>query len=140
MKLRMASLIAGMLIGILLIIVNSCSTNQQTPAPQSRNQPTPESPPTKLVEIIFDVDEAQGIEDYQGSFKPPTAYVPVGTTVTWENKDSFRFNTHEVTSRDGLFNEPLNVGQSFNYTFTKPGTFKYYCKTFNNMMGEIIVE
>lgn len=139
MKIRMMSFIATILIGI-SIILSSCSTNQQTTKQKTANQQTPESTPTKLVEIVFEVEVAQGIEGYGGDFKPRTAYVPVGTTVTWENKDSFRFNTHEVISKDGLFDEPLGVGQSFNYTFTKPGIFKYYCKLFDTMLGEIVVE
>lgn len=156
MKVRVASLVAVILVGALLIIT-SCSSaqrtpnqqtpnqqtpNQQTPNQQTSNQ-TPEPPPTKLVKIVFDMgqaDQGPGMEGYQGDFKPQIIHLPVGTTLTWENDDTFTLHRHNVTSKDGLFDKDLNVDESYNYTFTKPGTFDYYCKIYPQMTGKIIVE
>jgi len=108
---------------------------------QSNNQ-TQQSPSTELIQIIFDMGRAAGpgIDVYKGDFKPPITYQPMGTIVTWENKDDFLLNRHNVTSKDGLFDKDLSLGESFNYTFTKAGTYDYYCKYFPDMRGEIVIE
>ncbi len=56
-------------------------------------------------------------------FTPSTITVPVGTTVTWTNKDQ---KLHTVTSADGLFNRTLSPGNSFSYNFTENGVFIYF--------------
>ncbi len=68
------------------------------------------------------------------AFTPQILTVKVGTTVTWTNNDSA---PHTVTSassmstsatRTGLFDSgTLNPGQTFSFTFTKPGTYFYEC-------------
>ena len=100
------------------------------------------APPTATVKIAFEMGRAeeQGLDAYKGEFKPQVIPVAVGTTVTWVNDDSFLHNSHTVTSRDGLFDKTLNLGESFNYTFTTPGVYKYYCKIFDIMTGEIDVQ
>lgn len=55
---------------------------------------------------------------------PAAITVPSGTTVTWVNKE---LEYHTVTSNDGLFDEPFTEVFPFTYTFTKPGTYVYYC-------------
>lgn len=60
------------------------------------------------------------------SFDPKQLTVPVGTTVVWVNKDSM---AHTVTADDKSFNSGnLNSGETFKFTFTKAGTFPYYCQ------------
>jgi len=71
-------------------------------------------------------------------YVPATLTVPVGTIVTWTNKEA---DIHTVDSYDGLFvSGPLYLGQTFSYTFTKSGTFNYYCKPHPDMFGTIIVK
>ncbi len=55
-------------------------------------------------------------------YEPETITVLAGTTVSWNNTTR---DYHTVTSDDGLFDSRLGGGQSFNYTFTKPGVFTY---------------
>jgi len=51
--------------------------------------------------------------------------VKVGTTVTWQNKDS---TEHTVTSNTNVFaSSILSPGQSFSYTFSTAGTYPYHC-------------
>lgn len=57
------------------------------------------------------------------NYVPETITVSVGTTITWTNTDK---GYHTVTSDDSLFDSPLPFGQSFSYTFTRPGTFDYH--------------
>lgn len=71
------------------------------------------------------------------SYRPASLTVPAGTEVTWINRDIVR---HTVTSDEGLFNSGnIERGKSFNYTFEKPGTYRYHCTIFPIMHGTIIV-
>ncbi len=76
------------------------------------------------------------------SFQPGTIEVAVGTTVVWTNND---FIEHSVTSGkpdapDGVFDSGFFLrGKTFSYTFTKPGTYAYFCRRHNSMFGEVVV-
>ena len=71
------------------------------------------------------------------AFTPPSLTVPMGTTVTWTNKDMVQ---HTATADDKSFDSgQLAPGASFSFTFTKAGTFTYKCTIHPNMMGTIIV-
>jgi plastocyanin len=75
------------------------------------------------------------IENFR--FDPPTLEVPVGTTVTWMNKDE---EIHVVTSSQGLFRSPgLEGDQQFAHRFEKPGTYEYGCAIHPQMKGTIVV-
>ena len=71
-------------------------------------------------------------------FAPETLKVPVGTTVKWTNKDE---DVHTVMSRTGLFvSSAMDTGDSFEYTFTKPGTYLIGCSLHPQMAETIVVE
>lgn len=72
-------------------------------------------------------------------FSPSSLVVPVGTTVTWKNAGSV---AHTVTGDDLAFDNsgPLDAGQSFSQTFTKPGTFIYRCGPHPYMVGTVVVQ
>jgi plastocyanin len=71
-------------------------------------------------------------------FVPSTVSVTPGTTVRWISRGR---EAHTVTSRDGLFNSVLQPGGYFNYTFTRPGTYRYYCRPHERMgmVGTVVV-
>jgi plastocyanin len=87
-------------------------------------------------------------------FNPSTTTVKVGETVTWRNDEPI---THTVTSgrfmgidktsglrtsqkADGMFNAKLDgKGKTFSFTFTKPGTYTYYCDIHQGMNATITV-
>jgi plastocyanin len=71
------------------------------------------------------------------SFTPATLTVPVGAKVTWTNKDDV---PHTVVSTNNAFTHSpaLDTDDSFSYTFTKPGTFEYYCSVHPKMTGKIV--
>jgi plastocyanin len=72
------------------------------------------------------------------TFGPETLTVPVNSTVTWVNKDDV---PHVIASTDGLFkSKALDTDDKYSYTFTKPGTFNYYCTIHPRMTGKIIVQ
>jgi plastocyanin len=89
------------------------------------------------------------------AYNPADITVPVGTTVTWVNQDAVG---HTVTEGDPNSPKAANLrvfdssgealtgkvaligpGQSWNYTFTTPGTYEYYCIVHPYMIGQITV-
>ena len=72
------------------------------------------------------------------TFGPPTLTVPVNSTVTWVNKDDI---PHVIASNDGLFkSKALDTDQKYSYTFTKSGTYAYYCSIHPKMVGKVVVQ
>src|SRR5262250_2861692 len=72
------------------------------------------------------------------TFAPDTLTVPVNSTVTWVNKDDI---PHVIASNDGLFkSKALDTDQKYSYTFTKAGTYPYYCSIHPKMVGKIVVQ
>jgi plastocyanin len=72
------------------------------------------------------------------NFTPPALTVPVGTKVTWVNKDDV---PHTVTSDDKLFgSRAMDTDDKFSFTFQTPGTYPYYCSVHPKMTGKVIVK
>ncbi|MBV9341920.1 MAG: cupredoxin family copper-binding protein [Acidobacteria bacterium] len=72
------------------------------------------------------------------TFGPDTLTVAVNSTVTWLNKDDI---PHVIASNDGLFkSKALDTDQEYSYTFTKAGTYAYYCSIHPKMVGKIVVQ
>jgi plastocyanin len=74
------------------------------------------------------------------SFGSGTLTVPRGSKVTWTNKDD---DPHTVVSEGDpkLFKSPaLDTDESFAFTFTEAGTFKYFCSIHPRMQGTVVVQ
>ena len=72
------------------------------------------------------------------SFGPETLTVPTNSTVTWINKDDV---PHVIASNDGLFkSKALDTDDKYSFTFTKSGTYPYYCSVHPKMVGKIVVQ
>jgi plastocyanin len=77
-----------------------------------------------------------GIKEFK--YGPPILSVPVGTKVTWVNHDE---EPHTVTSATGAFSSAGLVNEDmFVQTFTKPGTYEYFCKVHPFMKGTVVVK
>jgi len=71
-------------------------------------------------------------------FGPQAITVPVGTTVTWTNSDDI---PHTAVSTDGVFkSKVMDTDEKFSYTFTKAGTYSYFCSVHPKMTGQIVVK
>jgi plastocyanin len=81
--------------------------------------------------------KAVTIRDYL--YEPGTLTVPVGTTVTFTNRDS---TPHTATSKQaGAFESgSLDTGKSGKVTLDETGSFAYYCLFHPFMKGEVVVE
>lgn len=72
------------------------------------------------------------------AFRPSVVTIDPGTTVNWLNSDTGVF--HNVTAAKGAFNsQNLGFGMVFSFTFTKPGTYDYYCGVHPYMKGTVVV-
>src|SRR5271156_3124969 len=72
------------------------------------------------------------------SFAPQTLTVTVGTTVTWTNHDDI---PHTVVSTDGVFKSKVrDTDETFSYTFSKAGTYPYFCSVHPKMTGKVVVQ
>ena len=72
------------------------------------------------------------------SFGPQTLTVPVGSTVTWTNRDDM---PHTSVSTDGVFkSKVMDTDEKFSYTFAKAGTYPYYCSIHPKMTGQVVVK
>lgn len=74
------------------------------------------------------------------SFGPMELTVPVGTTVTWINRDDI---PHTVVSTDDsktFKSKVLDTDEKFSFTFSKPGTYSYFCSVHPKMTAKIIVQ
>ena len=131
-RMRMARIIS-ILLGVALLInigiIGACSPTRQ-PVPT-------EQPMATLVIILADPEQRAAAFNYEGEFRPHTIRVAVGGMVTWNNTDN---KDHTVISADGLFNIRLRYGESFNYTFSQNGTFRYHDKLYDGMDGIVYVE
>lgn len=129
------------------------SESSSSGQPAASGSPSASGQPTDSAASASDEIIAVGLR-----FTPPDLTVPVGTTVHWVNGEAI---THTVTSgswgdvnkstglrgtqsADGMYDHTLSPkgqdGDSFEFTFTKPGTYTYFCKPHLTMQGTITVE
>lgn len=85
-------------------------------------------------------------------FGPKHLSVDAGTEVTWRNEDAIlhtvTFGTRDADSqgqpinvrKSGVFDENLDgKGTSASFTFTKAGTFTYFCNQHPGMDASVVV-
>lgn len=71
------------------------------------------------------------------SYMQPRITVAVGTTIEWTNADPL---AHSVTAVDRTFNSGLiQPGKTYRHTFTKAGTYNFYCMPHPFMKGVVVV-
>lgn len=77
------------------------------------------------------------IRDY--AYDEETITIKAGDTVVWKNYDSA---PHTVTATSGadFDSGKMSNGDTWEYSFTEPGTYEYYCTYHPSMKGTVIVE
>ncbi|MGB1524313.1 MAG: cupredoxin domain-containing protein, partial [Nitrosopumilus sp.] len=99
--------------------------------------------PKEATKII--IPEGAAIpEDGQIYYDPETINISVGTPIQWVNEDPAM---HTATSgspdngADGVFDSQiLNIGDTYEFTFSEAGSFDYYCILHPWMIGTVNVE
>jgi len=72
------------------------------------------------------------------NFAPATLTIAVGTTVTWTNQDDI---PHNVVSTDKSFkSKVMDTDEKFSFTFSKAGTYDYFCSIHPKMTGKVVVQ
>jgi len=74
------------------------------------------------------------------SFSPAVLTVPAGTTVTWTNRDDI---PHTVVSSDdpkAFKSKVLDTDEKFSFTFSKAGSYPYFCSVHPKMVGKVVVQ
>jgi plastocyanin len=84
-------------------------------------------------------DSAEEVTIRNYEYDPATIVVPVGTVVTFTNRDS---TPHTATSkRSGVFESgPIDTGESRRIKLEETGMYNYYCAFHPFMKGTIRVE
>jgi plastocyanin len=96
-------------------------------AAQAQSSPSPAASATPVA-IVHTKDFA---------YNPKELKVNVGDTVEFINDDGV---THTVTSNDKSFDSgDLDQNQTWMHTFTKAGTYTYYCTYHPFMQAKIVV-
>lgn len=117
------------LVGLALLLAGCAGP---TPVDSPGGTPPAGSPATGTVEVRLMCDT--GDADAPCAFRPAEVTIRTGGTVRWINDDA---TYHTVTSSDrlevrqpnGRFDEVLDAaGETFEYRFTKPGRYPYYCQ------------
>jgi plastocyanin len=111
-----ASFTASVVIAIVLLIAGS-------PNITASDQPSTAAAEVKIDNFVFG---------------PQMITIPVGATVTWTNKDDI---PHTTVSTDGVFkSKVMDTDENFSYTFTKAGTYSYFCSLHPKMTGKVVVQ
>jgi plastocyanin len=101
--------------------------------------------PDEVVDLDGDPAEVRAIDN---SFDPVGARVPAGTTVRWTNagrQDHDVVPVGDPTAAEwGADVEHFHPGDTYEHTFTEPGTYNYYCTIHGTeakgMVGVVVVE
>lgn len=98
--------------------------------------------------------EANTVRIQTFAYVPKVIEVEAGTPVTFVNDDDILHTftsgkakdqgipgvSEDVPAKpDGLFDEDVDLGDSFEFTFEKPGKYPYYCDIHSGMSGVVIV-
>jgi len=133
-------------LAIIVAGLAACACASTTPAastarPTQPTQGVSAAPVTATPAATTSADEKTVVVQLgEHFFDPSSITVKVGTTVIWRNNGQ---QVHDIHARDGSFNSPLlNPGNTFTFTFTKPGLFRYYCVPHegDGMIGQVEVQ
>lgn len=118
---------APLILGVLVLFLASCAGSD------TGSSTTTVDTPTTTAESA-----TEAVITIQGFAFSGARTVPVGTTVVATNQDGV---THTWTSADEIWNSGgLSNGDSFEFTFTEPGEYDYFCSIHPQMTGTVTVE
>ena len=104
-------------------------------SPASRNAASPEAAP--IVAGSAAASSALEVKIDNFAFTPGATTVKPGTQVTWINRDDI---PHTVDSAQGKFKSAaLDTNDKFQFRFTEPGEYSYFCRMHPKMTGSVIV-
>ncbi|AKB79461.1 Copper binding protein, plastocyanin/azurin family [Methanosarcina horonobensis HB-1 = JCM 15518] len=122
-------------------LVDEAGTPVEEPVEPVREEAVPEETPILPVQgEMPGTSNESGVTEVSivnSSFNPETVTVSAGETVRWTNLDPI---AHTVKGTGTSFGSPsLAQGGSYEFLFTDPGTYEYYCSIHPSMRGTVIV-
>ena len=133
--------------GVVAVLASGCGSkaaDTSTGATASSSGTTPggaaptstPSPETAVAQVVG--PGAVVIKDYD--FVPDSVTVKPGTTVTWTDEDTAdHWVVSAPASPDAFDLGRQGTGKAVTHTFTKAGTYPYYCNLHNYMKGTVVV-
>ncbi len=113
---------------VVMLLGASAASAQQSVGGSARQAASSGSPAPAAVEVKID----------NFAFTPSTITVKAGTQVTWINHDDI---PHTVDSTEGKFKSAaLDTDEKFQFLFTQPGEYPFYCRMHPKMTGKVIVQ
>jgi plastocyanin len=136
----------GMLMSASLLFLNGCSNSsvaKSTGAPAAGNHDTAAQPVEIAPAANPGADSSAApkqvtIDNF--AFDPQTLTVPVGTKVTWINRDDVPHTATSSVKPRVFDSKALDTDDKFSFVFTAPGTYPYFCQVHPHMTGEIVVK
>ena len=95
--------------------------------PGTMAEPAPEASPCQVA-----------IDNF--AFKPAELTVPVGSKVTWLNRDDVPHTATSTTKPRAFDSHTLDTDERFSHVFSKSGTYEYFCAVHPHMTGKVIVK
>jgi plastocyanin len=96
---------------------------------------------------VADAAPAGSVKIQNFAFSPATGTGPLGTKVTWTNKETYEHTTtNDTTNPDGspgvgLWSSPLlGFNDTYSFTFRAAGHFTYHCTPHSFMTAEVKVK
>ena len=126
------------------VLLGACSPAAAANVAPASGLPTPVPP--AVLSTLAPARPAQPADPTGGpsvsvenfNFVPADLTVPAGTIVVWTNHDDVE---HTATASDNSFSSPsIPTDGQFSSTFTKPGTYSYFCAIHPFMTARIIVQ
>jgi len=131
-----ALVVVGLVASACASATPAASTGRPTPSTQGVSAAPVTSTPASTTSAD---DKTVVVQLGEHFFDPSSITVRVGTTVVWRNNGQ---QTHDIHARDSSFDSTLlNPGNTFTFTFTKPGLYPYYCIPHegDGMIGQVEV-
>ncbi len=131
---------AKIVIGVLLILVVGVSVTSVLLLPSAQvDRCTPSTNACGVVSIIPGSSLAPNTTAL--TFSPRVIYVKLGvnSTIKWINDDPVGHTVKSLTGLAGLDSTLFNHNEFYEFTFTQPGNYSYFCTIHPNMRGFVIV-
>jgi len=74
------------------------------------------------------------------SFSPANLTITAGTTVTSINRDDIPHTVASSKDPRAFKSKALDTDDRFSFTFTKAGTYSYFCSIHPKMTGRVVVQ
>ena len=117
-----------------LVFLVSCATQVQESVKQSAPATNSQKPITSLESGSVLVE----IKDF--SFAPAELHVKAGAVVEWINLDNVPHTATSTSGPESFDSKTLSKNEKYAFTFTKQGTYEYYCEFHPGMRAKIVVE